>query len=55
MVYATYVYLVMLVLGLGLFQFWEFREIQAQMYCVPTHRRATKLKGQETMKSPLGS
>ena len=23
-------------------QFWEFPEIQALVYCVPTHRRATK-------------
>jgi hypothetical protein len=37
-------------------QFWEFPEIQALVYCVPTHRRATKNpKSLEAMKSPVGS
>jgi len=40
----------------GQSQFWEFLEIQAFVYCVPTHRRATKnLKSLEAMKSPVGS
>jgi len=58
-VYSKYIYLVMLVLVFGpsgQSQFWEFPEIQALVYCVPTHRRATKNpKTLEAMKSPVGS
>ena len=40
----------------GQLQFWEFLEIQALVYCVPTHRRATKnLKSLEAIKSPVCS
>jgi hypothetical protein len=47
--------MLVLVFGLsGQSQFWEFPEIQALVYCVPTHRRATKnLKSLEAMKSPV--